>query len=95
MEEVVVNNGNGMGGLIVWVVLLFAFMWFFMLRPNKKRMEEIQKMQSGLKAGDRVVAAGGIVGVVKKIECDRVKIELAKGVEIEVLKAAVSGLDKK
>ncbi|MDR0448849.1 MAG: preprotein translocase subunit YajC [Rickettsiales bacterium] len=94
MDEVI-SNGNNMGGLVLWVVVLFAFMYFFMIRPNKRRMDDIRNMQDGLKVGDRVITAGGLVGKIKKIDCDRVLVEMAKGVEIEVLKSGISGLDKK
>ena len=82
-------NGGGMSMLIM-MVALFAIMWFFMIRPQKKQ-KEIQKFQNALTEGQQVVTGGGIYGTVKKIDLASgiVEIEIAKGVVIRVDKAYV------
>ena len=62
-----------------------------MVRPNKKRMAEYQKMLDSLKEGNRVMAAG-IYGTIKKVNEKTIDLEVAKGVVIEVNKNAVAGI---
>jgi preprotein translocase subunit YajC len=80
-------------GLFIYCLLAFAIIYFFMIRPNKKRMAEYQKMLNSIKVGDRVLAAG-IYGKVKKIDEKTIEMEIAKGVIIEVNKNAVAGIEQ-
>jgi preprotein translocase subunit YajC len=99
MEVVEVVNQAGAGapkndvwGLVAYCAIIFAIIYFFMVRPNKKRMAEYQKMLDGLKVGNRVMAAG-IYGTIKKIKEKTIELEVAKGVVIEVNKNAVAGIE--
>ncbi|MBR1380535.1 MAG: preprotein translocase subunit YajC [Alphaproteobacteria bacterium] len=83
-------NGGGWWGMLLYCVIMFAIIYLFMVRPNKRRMAEYQKMLDSLAVGNRVMAAG-IVGTIKKINDKTIEIEVAKGVVIEVNKNAVSG----
>ncbi|MCQ2562829.1 MAG: preprotein translocase subunit YajC [Alphaproteobacteria bacterium] len=87
----VVNNipQNNSIGVIIYCLIIVGILYFFMFRPNKKRMMEYQKMIDNLKVGNRVMA-GGIYGGIKKINEKRLNIEIAKNVVIEVSKNAVS-----
>ncbi|MBR6597970.1 MAG: preprotein translocase subunit YajC [Alphaproteobacteria bacterium] len=78
-------------GLIWYCVIAFAIIYFMMVRPNKKRMAEYQKMLDSLKEGNRVMAAG-IYGTIKKVNEKTIDLEVAKGVVIEVNKNAVAGI---
>ena len=78
-------------GLIWYCVIAFAIIYFMMVRPNKKRMAEYQKMLDSLKEGTRVMAAG-IYGTIKKVNEKTIDLEVAKGVVIEVNKNAVAGI---
>lgn len=79
------QSGGGMQMLLM-MVLVIAIMWFFMIRPQQKKQKEIQKFRNGLSVGDKVVTAGGIYGVVRKIdEVENVlHVEVADGVRIRV-----------
>ena len=79
------QGGDGMS-MIIMMVLLFAIMWFFMIRPQQKKQKEIRAFQNALAEGTRVVTGGGIYGTVKRIEIEtgKVSVEIAKGVVIEV-----------
>jgi len=79
--------GGSMG--LIMIVLLFAIMYFFMIRPQQKRQKEIQKMREGLKVGDKVVTAGGILGKIKDVNDTSFTIEIADNVRIKVDKASV------
>ena len=71
---------------MILVVVLFAIMYFFMIRPQQKRQKEIQNFRNSISVGQAVVTAGGIYGVVKQIEesDDTLMIEVANGVRIKV-----------
>ena len=74
--------GDGMWGMILYCVIIMAILYFFMIRPNKKRMAEYQKMLDSIKVGNRVLAAG-IYGVVKKVNEKTIDMEIAKGVVVD------------
>lgn len=76
-------------GMILYLCAVFAIIYFFMVRPNKKRMAEYQKMLDSLQVGNRVIAAG-IYGEIKKINEKTIEVEIAKGVVVEVAKNAVA-----
>ena len=79
------GQGGGMG-FIIMMVVIFAVMWFFMIRPQQKRQKKIREFQNALSEGTRVVTGGGIYGTVKRIDSEknRIDVEIAKGVVIEV-----------
>lgn len=52
----------------VWIIIMFAAMWFILIRPAQKRQKATIQMQSGLKKGDKVVTIGGLHGEVDSIE---------------------------
>ena len=81
------------GGLLLYCLIVFAIIYFFMVRPNKRRMAEYQKMIDSIKVGDRIMAAG-IYGTVKKIGAKTIEMEIAKGVVIEVSKNAIASVEK-
>jgi preprotein translocase subunit YajC len=83
---------NDVWGMVAYCLVIFAVIYFFMIRPNRKRMSEYQKMLDSLKAGNRVMAAG-IYGTIKKIKEKSIELEIAKGVVIEVSKNAVAGIE--
>lgn len=79
-------------GLVVYCAVIFVIIYFFMVRPNKKRLAEYQKMLENLKVGNRVMAAG-IYGNIKKIKEKTIDLEISKGVIIEVNKNAISNVE--
>jgi len=73
--------------------LIFGVFYVFLIRPQQKKMERQAQLVKGLKRGDKVVTAGGVVGTISKIDGDLFLIvEIAKGVEIKVVKSTVSGM---
>ncbi len=81
-------------GMVLYCAVLFGIIYLFMVRPNKRRMAEYQKMLDALQVGNRVMAAG-IYGTIKKINENTIELEVAKGVVIEVNKNAVAGVESK
>ena len=78
-------------GFLIMMVAIFAIMWFFMIRPQQKKQKEIRNFQNQLQTVTRVVTGGGIYGTVKRIDTNnnKVEVEIAKGVVIEVDKSYV------
>jgi preprotein translocase subunit YajC len=73
------------------LVLIFGIFYILLIRPQQKRMKEHQAMLGALVKGDEVVTSGGIVGKVTKVEAgENVVVEIAKGVEVTVVKATIS-----
>ena len=85
---------GGWFGMLLYCVIVFAIIYFLMVRPAKKRMAEYQKMIDSLKVGSRVLA-GGIYGTIKTINEKTIELEIAKGVVVEVSKNAVAGVESK
>ncbi len=78
-------QGGGMSFLIMMAVI-FAIMWFFMIRPQQKKQKEIQNFRKSIEKGQEVVTAGGIYGVVRDIDDvnNILIIEVANGVRLRV-----------
>ena len=77
----VAQNGN-VWGMVLYMIVIFAVIYLLIVRPNKRRMAEYQKMLDSLQVGNRVLAAG-IYGTVKKVRETTVDVEIAKGVVVE------------
>lgn len=77
--------------MIIMMVLLFAIMWFFMIRPQQKKQKEIQKFQNALAEGQTVVTGGGLHGTVRKVDlaAGTIDVEIARGVVVTVDKGYV------
>jgi preprotein translocase subunit YajC len=91
-QTVPMQPQDGMWTMITYSIVIIAFLYFFMIRPNKKRMAEYQKMLDSIRVGNRVMAAG-IYGTVKKVNEKTINVEIAKGVVIEVNKNAVATVE--
>jgi len=71
---------------IVGMILIF---WFLIIRPQMKRQKEHTEKVEGLKKGDEVVTAGGLVGKIIKVDDQYVDLELAKGVKVKAVKHTI------
>ena len=76
--------------LIVWIVVLFVFMYFFMIRPQQKKQKETQKMLDALKKGDKVVTIGGIHGTVASTKENTVVVKVDDNTKIEFNRTAIA-----
>lgn len=68
-------SAGSMLGMFIPMILMFVILYFFMIRPQKKRDKEIQNMRSSLQIGDEVVTTGGIIGIVVSLKEDTLVIE--------------------
>jgi len=69
-------------------------MYFVMIRPQKKRQEQQQKLISSLKTGDRVVTSAGIHGLISNVKETTVLVKVADNVKIEIDKSAITNVLK-
>jgi preprotein translocase subunit YajC len=73
------------------LVLIFAIMYFLLIRPQQKKMKDHQAMISAVRRGDKVITGGGIYGTVTKVaEGNEIEVEIASGVKVRVLKTTLS-----
>ncbi len=71
------------------IILMFALLYFLMIRPQMKRAKEQKAMNEALQKGDEVIIAGGVVGRISKISEQYVTLEIAENTEVVVQRAAV------
>lgn len=69
------SGGMSTVGYLIFMVLLFAVMYFILIRPQKKKDKEAKAMQNSLQVGDEIVTIGGIVGMVVQVQEDTVVVE--------------------
>ena len=80
-------EGSGIGQFIP-LILIFVIFYFFLIRPQQKKVKEHKAMVEGLKRGDKVFTSGGITGRVERlIDNDKVEVEIAENVKVEIVKA--------
>ena len=86
-------EGSGIGQFIT-LILIFVIFYFFLIRPQQKKVKEHKAMVESLKRGDKVITSGGITGTVERIiDNDKVEVEIAENVKVEIIKATgIQGL---
>ena len=79
---------------VQWVPIvgMIAIFWFLIIRPQMKRQKEHQQKVAGMKKGDQVVTAGGLVGRVTKVDEHYAEIELAQGVRVKAVKSTIGDI---
>ena len=78
---------EGISSLIP-LVLIFVIFYFFLIRPQQKKVKEHKKMVESLKRGDKVITTGGIVGSIERIiDNDKVEVSISDDVKVEVVRA--------
>ncbi len=78
-------------GLII-IVLVLAFAWLLLIRPQKRRQLKQADMLEGLAPGDEILTAGGVYGHVRSIDEDELTVEIAPGTNVRVAKRAVAAV---
>ena len=87
-------GGDGMGGMasLLPIVMIFAIIYFLMIRPQQKRDQEQKAMLKALKPGDRIMTAGGIYGTLLEVNDDTVLVDVGNKVTITVARQSVGSL---
>jgi len=71
-------------------VLLLGLMWFLLIRPQQARLRQQRELISSIDVGDVVLTAGGMIGTVRVLTDDEMRLEVSPGVELRVVRAAVT-----
>ena len=73
------------------LILIFAIMYFLLIRPQQKKVKEHQNMVAALRRGDQVVTQGGLIGKVTKVkEENEIEVEVATGVKVRVVQNTIA-----
>ena len=85
-------EGSGIGQFIP-LILIFVIFYFFLIRPQQKKIKDHKFMVSSLKRGDEVITSGGIVGKIEKVyDDDKIDLLISESVIIKVIKSTVQSL---
>lgn len=78
--------------LLPIIVLLFLLMYLLVIRPQRKRQSEQQRMLDEMAPGDEVLTAGGMYGTVRSLDDDDVMVEVASGIEVRMARRAIAAV---
>ena len=86
-------QNSGIGQFIP-LILVFVIFYFFLIRPQQKKVKEHKAMVESLKRGDKVITSGGITGTVERIiDNEKVEVEISENVKVEVIRqTGIQGL---
>jgi len=76
--------------LFVPLILVFAIMYFLILRPQQQKAQQHREMIANLRRGDTVITSGGLIGKVAKVDENELQVELAEGVRVKVVRGMVA-----
>ena len=76
----------------IFILALLALMWFMLIRPQRRRQQDAQRLLETIGVGKEIVTAGGLYGTVTAVDGDEVRLEVADGVEVRIAKRAVAGV---
>ncbi len=81
-------------GQFIPLILIFVIFYFFLIRPQQKKVKEHKLMVEGLKRGDKVITTGGIVGTVERvIDNEKLEVKISENVIVEIVRASgIQGL---
>ena len=81
-------------GQFIPLILIFVIFYFFLIRPQQKKVKEHKLMVEGLKRGDKIVTTGGIVGTVERIiDNEKVEVNISENVNVEIVRSTgIQGL---
>ena len=78
------------------LILIFVIFYFFLIRPQQKRVKDHRTMVEALKRGDEVITSGGIIGIVDSVmEDDRIEVIIGEGTKVQIIRSTITSLLKK
>jgi preprotein translocase subunit YajC len=90
----VIIGASGGSGFLFIIIIAFLLLYLIVVRPQKRRQNEQRQMVSDLRVGDEVLTAGGIYGTISRVDDDRVTVEIAPKLEVEVSRRAIAGVTR-
>ena len=81
-------------GQFIPLILIFVIFYFFLIRPQQKKVKQHKVMVEALKRGDKVITSGGIVGTVERvIDNEKVEVQISENVNVEIVRSTgIQGL---
>ena len=81
------GSGSGIAQFIP-LILIFVIFYFFLIRPQQKKVKDHKLMVENLKRGDKVITSGGIIGTIERIiDAEKAEVSISDNVKVEVVKA--------
>ena len=88
-------SAQGISQLIP-LILIFIIFYFFLIRPQQKRVKDHKTMVEMLKRGDEVITSGGIIGTVERVmEDDRIEVLIDENTKVQIIRSTITSLLKK
>ena len=88
-------DGQGIAQFIP-LILIFVIFYFFLIRPQQKRVKDHKAMVESLKRGDEIITSGGIIGTIDRVmEDDRIEVIVAENVKVQIIRSTITSLLKK
>ena len=88
-------NGQGIAQFIP-LILIFVIFYFFLIRPQQKRVKDHRSMVEGLKRGDEIITSGGIIGIIDRVlEDDRIEVTISNDVKVQIIRSTITSILKK
>ena len=88
-------SGQGFAQFIP-LILIFVIFYFFLIRPQQKRVKDHKVMVESLKRGDEVITSGGIIGTVDRVlEDDRIEVIIGDNVKVQIIRSTITSQLKK
>ncbi|RPG98044.1 MAG: preprotein translocase subunit YajC [Candidatus Pelagibacter sp. TMED106] len=88
-------NGQGIAQFIP-LILIFVIFYFFLIRPQQKRVKDHKAMVESLKRGDEIITSGGIIGTIDRVmEDDRIEVIIGDDVKVQIIRSTITSLLKK
>jgi len=78
---------------LIMLLLIFAIMYFLLIRPQQKKLKQHATMLEGLRRGDQIITQGGLIGKIVKVKEDdsnEVEVEISKGINVRVVKSTIA-----
>ena len=88
-------SGQGISQFIP-LILIFIIFYFFLIRPQQKRVKDHKTMVESLKRGDEVITSGGIIGTVERVmEDDRIEVLIEENTKVQIIRSTITSLLQK
>ena len=85
-------SGSGLAQFVP-LILIFVIFYFFLIRPQQKKIKDHKAMVASLKRGDEVITSGGIVGKIERVlDDDKVELKISENVVIEVIRSTIQSI---
>ena len=88
-------SSSGIGQFIP-LILIFVIFYFFLIRPQQKRVKDHKAMVAALKRGDEIITSGGIIGIVDRVmEDDRIEVTIGENTKVQIIRSTITSLLQK